>query len=321
MGPTGNPSARSVDPALAHLIRSLAARGWTRKEFSDNHLEHVARTVLEWSPEPLRSPFEPYWRTVATITSILQRAGIRHVVIKTRRSYPYSDTNVDVFITEEDAPNVQRLLCAAAWRMPSRAVVLKQRVIEREKLKLPPRQPGFVPAHLYMSVCWRYQRDVTFLAEGLVEEIPIAEEAPGLEAEFGALTTPVPTRAADILLHAAEIVFENYRITLGEVLYMSWLLRHVDAADQHRIQQQAADRGAAVATRCVLDRTRAVTGNDLGAVETDWPRNFTAAELLASWGERFGSQLRRRRPMAALEEWLGYAAFGSLYRIKRTWFG
>jgi hypothetical protein len=307
--------ALMIDP----IVRSLAQRGWTRADFSANHLEHVALTCLGGLQGTLRSPFEPYWRTVASISSILQRERLFHVIIKTRRCYPYSDTNVDVFVRDADAKRVQQLLCAASWRMPARSVILKQRLIEREKLKLPPREPGFVPAHLYMSVCWRYQRDVSFLDEGMIEMMPLESEAPGLAAEFGGLAIPVPTRTADILLHCAEIVFENYRVALGEALYVAWLLEHVSAQDQARIHEMARDRGAAAAVHCIEARARAVL-DSAGGVAADWPRNLTARELLASWGGRLAWQAGRRRPLAGLEEWFGYAAFGSMYGIKRAWF-
>ena len=39
-------------------------------------------------------------------------------------------------------------------------VKFKQRMIEREKIKLPPTSEDLVPAHMYMAVSWRYQREV-----------------------------------------------------------------------------------------------------------------------------------------------------------------
>jgi hypothetical protein len=305
---------------MSEVVHSLAARGWTAEDFRANHMEHVAHLCLGRAVPPENAPFENYWRTVGRISSVLQRECIFHVIIKTRRSYPYSDTNVDVFIEERDSARVQEALCQESWRIPSRAVIAKQRLIEREKLKLPTSAPDLVPAHLYMSVSWRYQREVTFLDQGMIEEIPLTVEAPELAEEFGSLTIPVPTRTADILLHCAEIVFENYRLTLGEALYLSWLVGHVSAVEKTTIFRLAADRGAGAAVRSVLAKVPDGLGEDVREVEPDWPRNLSAKELLSSWGERFTMQVRRNRVIPAFEEWLGYAAFGSMYRIKRTWF-
>jgi hypothetical protein len=283
-------------------------------------MEHVAHLYSGMRMAPLHVPFERYWRTVAKISTILQREGIFHVILKTRRSYPYSDTNVDVYVKGDDAPSVKAALCGESWRMPSASVIFKQRLIEREKIKLPACQSDLVPAHLYMSVSWRYQREVTFLDESMIERIPIRAEAPGLEEEFGPLTIPVPTRGADILLHCAEIVFENYRITLGEALYLHWLLKVVSEVDQQRVEGLGIARGAGTAMRCVLDRARAGVPEDPSELAVDWPRNLTGRELLTSWGDRFRVQLRRGGITRAAEEWVGYTAFGTMYRVKRAWF-
>jgi hypothetical protein len=313
-----NRNNRAVSLPIAEIVKCLAAGGWTWRDFRANHMEHVAHLYSGMRMVPLQVPFERYWRTVAKISTILQGEGLFHVILKTRRSYPYSDTNVDVYVKHEDAPSVKEALCGESWRMPSASVLFKQRLIEREKVKLPARQADLVPAHLYMSVSWRYQREVTFLDDAMIERIPISAEAPGLEAEFGSLTVPVPTRNADILLHCAEIVFENYRITLGEALYIAWLIDHVSDSERDEIYGLGRERGALTAMQAVLSRVRAM--DKAGGVETDWPRNLTLRELVASWGERFRTQLRRRRLAAAFEEWLAYAAFASMYRVKRALF-
>jgi hypothetical protein len=307
-----------VSLPIEEIVKDLSARGWTSRDFRDNHMEHVAHLYSGMRMVPLHVSFERYWRTVAKVSTILQGEGLFHIILKTRRSYPYSDTNVDVYVKDEDAPSVKEALCGESWRMPSASVIFKQRLIERDKIKLPARDGDLVPAHLYMSVSWRYQREVTFLDESMTEDIPISAEAPALEEEFGSLTIPVPTRGADILLHCAEIVFENYRITLGEALYLYWLLTTVSEVDQRHVERLGQNRGARTAMRCILDRVRADVREDAFQLAVDWPRNLTRRELLASWGERFKMQLGRAGVIPAVEEWAGYAAFGTMYWIKRA---
>ena len=304
----------TIDPDLIELIQSLADRGWSSKDFASNHLGYAASLCLGAESDPARISFAKYWRSVAKITGILRDAGVFHVIIKTRRNYPYGDTNVDVFIEEADWPRVRDLLCGDSWRMPSRMVKFKQRMIEREKIKLPPTSEDLVPAHMYMAVSWRYQREVSFLDDQMIEDIPLAWEAPQLEAECGPVMVPVPTRDADILLHCAEIVFENYRIALGEVLYLSWLMERVSEDQKDRVSRLGADRGAVRAMRCALSHAR------VGNLDAHWPKNLPAGELLASWGERFKVQVGQGKPVKALEEWLGYTAFASMYRVKRSLF-
>ena len=309
-----------MDHSLVHLIESLARGGWTPERFAQNQLGYAASLCLGSDLDPARDDFERYWRTVASITRVLQAAGIFHVIIKTRRNYPYSDTNVDGFIEEGDWPRVRDSLCGANWRMPSRAVRFKQRLIEREKIKLPARDDGFVPAHMYMAVSWRYQREVTFLDREMIEEIPLVAEAPQLATECGPVRIPMPTRAADLLLHCAEIVFENYRIALGECLYLSWLMDHVTQAEKDLVFALGTERGAAAAMQLALSHARRSRHVEGEAVEANWPKNLPASGLLDSWGERFRVQMRRGKSITGLEEWMGYAAFASMYRIKRALF-
>ena len=309
-----------MEQSLVRLIQSLTERGWAPENFAANHLAYAASLCLGSETDPARISFEKYWRSVAKISSILREAGVFHVIIKTRRSYPYADTNVDVFIEEADWPRVRDSLCGDSWRMPSRMVQFKQRLIEREKIKLPPRDESLVPAHMYMAVSWRYQREVTFLDREMIEDMPLAAEAPQLEAECGPVVIPVPTRTADILLHCAEIVFENYRITLGESLYLSWLMEQVPEVGKSRVFRLGIERGAGRAMRCALFHAGQVQEGNESEVDTNWPKNLPGSELLASWGERFRVQLGRGKAVKALEEWLGYTAFASMYRVKRSLF-
>lgn len=301
-------------------MQALSARGWTDADFRRNHLSYAAALHLGSDSERATSDFLSYWRTVARITTLLQAENVFHVIIKTRRNYPYGDTNVDVFINVEDWPRVRGLLCSTAWRMPPPLVIMKQQMIERNKIKLPPQEDGLVPAHLYMSVSWRYQREVSFLDPEMIVQVPLTEEAPQLGEAWGSLRVPMPTRAADILLHCAEIVFENYRITLGESIYLMWLLEHVPLPERRRVYRLGVERGAAQAVRCVLSGLP--PGGDAAATigTAPWPRNFLATELLTCWGERFRVQRRKGRVMSGSEEWMGYAAFASMYGVKRALF-
>jgi hypothetical protein len=310
----------TTDGSIGRIIRALAAQGWGPPEFAANHLEYASALHLGENSGPVHASFERYWRTVGRISSLLREEGIFHVIIKTRRSYPYSDTNVDVYIQDGDWPVVRDVLSRDQWRMPSRAVRFKQRLIERAKIKLPPRVPGLVPAHVYYAVSWRYQRDVTFLDPQMVEEVPLVSEAPQLRGEVGSQTVPMPSRPADLLLHAAEIVFENYRITLGEALYMSWLLQKVSSLDRRRVYRLGIERGAGNALRCMIRRAKAIEDKDGAEVGVHWPKNYSAPELVGAWWERLAEQANHGRALSGIEEFIGYGAWASMYRVKRALF-
>lgn len=306
---------------IPDLIQRLSAAGWQADDFAANHLGHAAEAVLGTETDASRAAFESYWGTVAEITQTLTDAGVRHVILKTRRNYRYADNNVDVFVRDSEWPETRRVLCGLHWRMPSRIIRFKQRLIERAKIKLPPRDEARVPAHIYKSVCWRYQREVSFLADGMTELVPLESEAPSLASDWGGLMVPMTSRAADILIICAEIVFENYRIALGEALYLSWLLTQVPSVEKRGVYRKGIERGAGGAMRCALAYAERVGNEDEGySTDEHWPKRFSAAELVASWNDRFQKQVHDRNVWAAIEEAFGYATFASLYHVKRSYF-
>jgi hypothetical protein len=75
--------------------------------------------------------FSDYRRTVGALMSLMQQNGNFHVVIKTRRNYPYHDGNVDIFIQSSDWASVRDCL-EPTWEVPSLAVRIKQRMIQNE---------------------------------------------------------------------------------------------------------------------------------------------------------------------------------------------
>jgi len=306
---------------IEEIIHRLSAGGWSAKDFAANQLGYAADRYLGTDGAASRALFDRYWRTVAEITTRLKDAGVDHVVLKTRRHYRYADTNVDVFVRDAEWPATRDALCGSDWQMPSRAIRFKQRLIEREKIKLPPRADTLVPAHIYKSVCWRYQREVSFLEEGMTELVPLEAEAPSLASEWGGVMIPMSTRAADILIHCAEIVFENYRIALGETLYLSWLLSQVPDVEQREVFRMGVARGAGGAMRTALAYAELVGDEKYwDDIDLQWPKRFSARELITSWKERLGMQVKQGNLWAAMEEGFGYGAFASMYHVKRSYF-
>jgi hypothetical protein len=184
---------------------------------------------------------------------------------------------------------------------------------------MPHRAPGLVPAHLYMAVSWRYQREVTYFDRDMVEQVPLASEAPQLDSEFPGLVVPMPSRGADILLHCAEIAFENYRITTG---------RRRTCAGYARIRPVGKD-SASIDTVSSGARRQLCAPSYPGRSTTPGARSVPdrrTGRWISLHGSSYdvGERAKTRKAHSgvgqAVEEWLTYAAFAAIHRVKKTLF-
>lgn len=311
----GTAPALLADPPA--LVRGLEAAGWGERQFAKNQL------LYEW--ERARgvegagtAMFQRFWRTVARLHEVLTAAGITPVFLKCRRHYPYGDGNVDVLVSRGDWPRVIQALEAAEWRVPPRAVRIKQNLIEKSKLKLPARTDGLYPAHLYGAVSWRYQSDVGFLPQGEARN-PFLEAVPLRSLWAGAPEVEVlmPTRAADLLIHGAQTVFENYRLYLGEALYMDHLWRTLPASEVAAVEELARGRGALPVLRLVRAHLDDRLARPFPWPPGSWPNNLAFPALLSTWTVRAGRRWGEGKRVRAVEELFGYFLFATLYAGKR----
>lgn len=298
-------------------IARLAAGGWTARDFQRNQLGY-AHEIVAGLDGPGRAAWVVYWRTVAELQRVLVEAGITPIFLKSRRQYPYHDSNVDVLIAAADWEPTQRALTARGWRLPSRAVRLKQRLIERAKLKLPPVREGLLPAHLYGAVTWRYQSDVGFLPpagerEGWIERVTIGEAAGGDFGDGSADEILMPTAGADLLIHSAQTIFENYRLFYGEALFVRHLRRAMTPARAGAIQTLAEASGAP----SVMPAVAALSADRARPGGARWPIRVPWSDLLRCWRERAAWRARSGHPIAGGEELAGYLVFAALYAGKR----
>lgn len=301
-------------------IRALADRGWGHADFDRNQMAYAAELVLGL-PGSGRERWETYWRTVSRLSQTLNAAGITGVFLKSRRHYPYHDTNVDILIAREDWERTIQVLDAGAWQIPSAAVRFKQNMVERSKLKLPSRDKTLVPAHLYGAVTWRYQSDVGFLPnsghEGVWLEQIRMEDAAGGPFPGGDSEILVPTFAADLLIHAAQTVFENYRLFLGEALFFDYLMRVIPGPAQESLQRLADARGAASVLETARHLAREELSGLLAQPGSRWPVRVSWDRLWRCWWDRAVWRFQAGKTIRGAEELAGYLLFAVLYTGKR----
>lgn len=298
------------------LVSALESRGWSAERLMKNELDSACREEDDRYPR--------FVATIAVLDDELRSLGIEPVFIKCFRTYRYSDANIDVLVPRSQLRSVARHLYGSAWRAPEPWDQFEQLLIERAKLKLPSAEAGLLTAHLYGGVSWRYQSDIGLLRRDGERPDPAHLRRVGL-ARYGEGVDPakevwIPDGAAELVLQAAHVAFENYRITVGEALNFQLLkLRDPDAwADAVEL----APRYGCVRALEMMDRESDWICDHLGDLDPrDYPRTLEAPSVLRPVAERTRTLLRGGRYLSALNE-LGtsvavYSLVRGIRRIRR----
>lgn len=307
------------------LTDALRARGWTDERLAKNDLA-----------EPRRVPGRDYdyarfWATVARLASELSSLDLPPIFIKCVREYRYCDSNVDVLVPRRQLRRVAEHLYRSDWRAPAPWDTFEQLLIERDKLKLPATRPGLIAAHLYGGVSWRYQSDIGLLRHDGVQpnprhlvSVPLARYVePAAAAVPGDLQIWLPGDAAEFVLQAAHVAFENYRLTVGEAVHFQ-LLRRRAAASWEEARALARRYGCAEALS-LIDRESLRVCSALPELDpADYPQTLPITSVLPPLGERGRLLSGERRNLAALSEvatasavYLGVSAIRKLRRLRR----
>jgi hypothetical protein len=304
------------------LVAFLRERGWSPERLVKNDLLEPAGIAGR------DYDYHRFWTTIARLAREMARLGLPPIFIKCVREYAYCDANVDLLVPHGRLREVGRELAGRAWRRPEPWDAFEQLLIERDKLKLPATESGLVAAHLYGAVSWRYQADIGLLRRNgsavdpeHLREARVEEFAPFAAAGSPAIWLPRP--AAEFVLQAAHVAFENYRVTVGEALHFR-LLRLRAASEWEDAERLARRFGCAAALR-LLDTESAAICADLGALApADYPRTLPIGALAPVFAERARVLWTSRRRAGAAAEtataasvWFAVAAIRRLRRLRR----
>jgi len=316
-------SGRYAD--IGPLVERLRELGWNEERLVKNDLiEPRGIAGRQWD-------HGAFWSTIARLADELRQMGLPPIFIKCARDYPYCDSNVDLLVPRRRLREVARRLWASDWLKPELWDAFEQLLIERAKLKLPSRTPGLVTAHLYGGVSWRYQGDIGLLRlDGTqanpehLSQVEVADCVPeGTSIEPSAARTKVwlPSDESEMVMQAAHIAYENFRITIGEALHFRLMvLRAPGALDSARALAEGYGCG------CALDlldnESRRVVDGLLAISPNDYPRTLPAETLLPAFRDRARYLTRRGRRLAAMHErWSMHLVYRlvSVIRKVRRW--
>jgi hypothetical protein len=306
---------------ITALISRLRKNGWSDERLVKNDLiEPLGREGREYG-------YAAFWRTILQIAVELRSMDIPHIFVKCVREYRYCDSNVDVLVPRQRMKEIANEFYKSHWVKPLLEDTIEQLIMERSKLKLQSTTEGILPVHLYGAVSWRYQDDIGLLRknsykpnEAHLKQIRVAEftadEQVGLDPDQPDWVW-IPDDAVEFVLQAAHVIFENYRITLGEAIHFR-LLRERATSAWPQACQIAKEHGCKTALR-LLDEQSEMICSDLENLNPhDFPRPLPLSYILPAFIGRMKFLARNRRYVSATNEVVtSIGAYCGLYPIRR----
>jgi hypothetical protein len=242
------------------------------------------------------------FQTVLKETSdLFWKKAIPHIYIKFRKHYRYYDSNVDLLVRSDQ------------WRHA--VTVLEEdgysgHVMFKEPDKIMFSKPGkTVSVHLHPGVTWNGVR--YFDEQDLWEKSLPSADYPAREMN----------ESYDFLINLAHNVFENYELSLGDMLYFQRHLQ-VYSIDFTGMEETAATNGWRYGYQQSLAQVRELIksweeAKQSGRISSRllaYPYPITVPVLAGAFSERIASNLSGRRFGAALREVYAYPSF---YALKR----
>ncbi len=234
-------------------------------------------------------------------SDLFHKKAIPHIYIKFRKHYRYYDSNVDLLVRREQ------------WRHA--IAVLKEdgysgHVMFKEPDKIMFSKPEkTVSVHLHPGVTWNGVR--YFDEQDLWEHSRPSADYPAQEMN----------ESYDFLINLAHNVFENYEISIGDILYFQ---RHLQSysLDFARMEEVAASNGwrygyqqsLAQVMEIIKAWEEAKQSGEILPRLLAYPYPISMSVLAGAFSERIASNLSGRRFGPALREVYAYPSF---YVLKR----
>jgi hypothetical protein len=192
-----------------------------REEVKNWPRHAVIRQNLQCFMPDFHEEQSKYWSSMAGLNSIFSSMGTKFRTIKSIRSYPYVDSNIDIIVEKSEWVSLSNQVVQRSWRKPRFKEFLEQTLVEPYKLKYQSVLGDLAAAHFYGGVRWRYVKPFNLKGidgDHLWHELP--EEYRRLVQSPDDGNILVPTEEFDMVIQAAHVTIENYRLTIGEVFHI-----------------------------------------------------------------------------------------------------
>lgn len=293
---------------LSAWLNRLVPLGWDDERLRVNDFPRAARGL----PDP---GYDAFWRTVTALAAHLRELGDTPLLIKCHRTYPYCDQNVDVLLPMRLWPALHQRLEQDGWHRRGALVRRKQRLVEPGKEKLRATAASRADAHLYARISWRHQRGLDESLQRTGQPVTdwferhLTDDADGNNGYLH------PAPPLELVIQAAHICFENYRMTLGEAVHIDLLARHPSNLDAAR--ELADQLGTGRALSLITD----FSGELLDQVErlpaARFPVQLPRPALRDCFRERLGHNRAHGASAAGVWELVTSHAFGQAAGVVR----
>lgn len=257
----------------------------------------------------IQSNKEKYYRSIKEGKYLLERKNIDHSFFKCVRTYPYYDSNVDIILHADEYGQVIEYLERQGWSRPSQSQRMYQYFVEAGKIKMyRPGDESFMPLHLYRTGSWRGFE--YFPADEVIER----SKSKDLSLD-GELRINVPPDSVDFVIHCAHIVFESYRLRLGEVIHLLNLL------ETTKPDETLPKRYGWTQTYRMIRETVERIGAQFEANGKlpKFPMWLPLKDLLPCWNERARYHFKERKPLQSGDEWLRHMFWRSVLKTYHSW--
>ncbi len=279
------------------VLRGESAPPPNHRWVKQNHLSAVFDS---------RRPFhKDFWVSVGDLESRLQAAGLDHIFIKTVRSFPSDDSNIDVVFRSERDFQAARKIAEADGRQATYSYHEPDKIMYRKFTNRSEVQPGW---HFHRGVTWN---GVPYLPNEVLFSKSQVKQHEGFLLR-------VPSDEIALLIYSGHALFENFVLPLGELYDVAVLSRTIK--DWDAIYAYAREEGWEGGLKAYIRLSKALA-TQLG-VENALPEIGTARVHLGAfpyrlpWGieagvflSRIRHNVRTRRFRYAFRELYAYPFF------------
>jgi len=302
---------------IDEIINYLKSLGWSSDDLERNELYSSSFKDAITSPN-----FVKFWETIDEACTLFHENKFEPLLIKCIRTYPYFDKNVDVIVPKGKWKEFVKLVTGSKWYMPSMASRLDQLLIERGKLKFPSHGEHFMMIHLYKFVSWRYQSDMELLRDNGTD--PELNQISKFEANMFSEDVSSkndswfyhPNRVSELVVQAAHVVFENYRITLGEVINFQILKRDKEAWDN--ACELSKEYGCYKALIYIDQLSQNILSDIENLKPSDFPYRMKYSDLSECFQERVDFWKERNNTLTGYKEMLTSKLFFGILQPVRS---
>ncbi|UYH56083.1 hypothetical protein N6L26_05900 [Qipengyuania sp. SS22] len=232
---------------MTHYLEQISSdvRTWPEDAVARQNLQYLLPKFAEDNRE--------YWTGIHRLAEVFADCGVQFITIKSIRSYPYVDSNIDIIVSQKDWRKLSAAVTRQTWRKPNWKEFLEQTLVEPFKLKYKAIDNVLPAAHFYGGVRWRYA--TPFMLDR-VDPALLWRELP---EQYGNPENPdaksqilVPTDEFDMVIQVAHVTIENYRLTIGEMVHISETLKK-PGFDHARMDVIAKALGLSYCLKAICD--------------------------------------------------------------------